>query len=313
MLMKEGEMEGETSPIVGDDQDRLFIQSDRIYMHHLLRLNHTTYDVRRSQDVINPGTSRRDIMLLASNPDDTEGFSPHHPFLYARVLGIYHVNVVYAGTGMHNYVTRRLDFVWVRWYEYVGTDLRWNDRHLDSVRFPPMASKHAFGFIDPQDVLRGCHVIPAFLSGRVHCDAISLSQCAKDAQDYNRYCIDRSVQFPHFMLAEVTAVSSFVDRDMVMRYHWGLAIGHIYTHNRSQYSRKNPAASPANADTPLDSDEPRDTNAGHHDKAADTLHTTGHEFLLDARDNDDWDASDEDPINEDLLGEIDDSDVEIVA
>ena len=24
--------------------------------------------------------------------------------------------------------------------------------------------------------------------------------------------------------------SSFVDRDMVMRYHWGLAIGHIYGH-----------------------------------------------------------------------------------
>jgi hypothetical protein len=27
---------------------------------------------------------------------------------------------------------------------------------------------------------------------------------------------------------------SFVDRDMVMRYHWGLAIGHPYAHKPSQ-------------------------------------------------------------------------------
>ena len=25
-------------------------------------------------------------------------------------------------------------------------------------------------------------------------------------------------------------VSSFVDRDMVMRYHWGLGVGHTYVH-----------------------------------------------------------------------------------
>jgi hypothetical protein len=27
----------------------------------------------------------------------------------------------------------------------------------------------------------------------------------------------------------------FVDRDMVMRYHWGLAIGHTYTHSSSDF------------------------------------------------------------------------------
>ena len=25
----------------------------------------------------------------------------------------------------------------------------------------------------------------------------------------------------------------FVDRDMLMRYHWGLAVGHVYAHHRS--------------------------------------------------------------------------------
>jgi hypothetical protein len=32
--------------------------------------------------------------------------------------------------------------------------------------------------------------------------------------------------------AELTFITSFVDRDMLMRYHWGLAVGHVYTHQR---------------------------------------------------------------------------------
>ena len=27
-------------------------------------------------------------------------------------------------------------------------------------------------------------------------------------------------------------IPRFVDRDMVMRYHWGLGVGHVYTHNQ---------------------------------------------------------------------------------
>lgn len=203
MLQEEGvpqfSTETETSQATVDQmQDhRLFILSDRIYKHHLLRINYTTYDVRHSQDVINPGTSRRDVMLLASDSEhDRAGSNSEHPFLYARVLGIYHVNVAYATMGMHDYITRRLDFVWVRWYEYVGTrSFCWADCRLDSIRFPPMASEYAFGFLDPQDILRGCHVIPSFVGGEVHRDSISLSRFAKDAHDFRRYSINRSVQY----------------------------------------------------------------------------------------------------------------------
>lgn len=28
----------------------------------------------------------------------------------------------------------------------------------------------------------------------------------------------------------LTTVPRFVDRDMVMHYHWGLVVGHVYTH-----------------------------------------------------------------------------------
>jgi hypothetical protein len=80
------------------DHNSIFFKSDRMYQHQLLRINYTTYDVRRDQDVINPRTSRCDIMLLANN--DNADSDTGHPFWYARVLGIYHVNVVYTGSGM---------------------------------------------------------------------------------------------------------------------------------------------------------------------------------------------------------------------
>lgn len=44
--------------------DQIFFKYDRIYRHNLLRINYTTYDVRRGCDFINPTTSRRDIMVL---------------------------------------------------------------------------------------------------------------------------------------------------------------------------------------------------------------------------------------------------------
>jgi hypothetical protein len=197
MLLAEGQLPAQDGacphesqmPSISSSADRncVFFKSDRMYKHHLLRINYTTYDVRRSQDIINPGTSRRDVMVLA-NDDDTDS----HPFWYARVLGIYHVNVVYTGQGMLDYAARRLDFLWVRWFRYVGTSsVRWEESRLDSIAFPPMASDHAFGFLDPKDVLRASHTIPTFASGRVHVDGISLSKCACDARDWRRYYVNR--------------------------------------------------------------------------------------------------------------------------
>jgi hypothetical protein len=178
------------------DHNFVFFKSDRMYQHQLLRINYTTYDVRRDQDVINPRTSRRDVMVLANNGDDDSDTS--HPFWYARVLGIYHVNVVYTGPGMIDYAARRLDFLWVRWFRYIGaSSVDWRDYSLDSIAFPAMASEHSFGFLDPNDVLRASHVIPAFVHGKLHRDAISLSKCARDGHDWRRYCVNRCVVVSH--------------------------------------------------------------------------------------------------------------------
>ncbi|KAL6303258.1 hypothetical protein BKA93DRAFT_716391, partial [Sparassis latifolia] len=81
---------GEGAPVWNDiDRDSVAIKDDRLYSHQTLTINYTTYDVRRAQDTINPSTDRCNVMVLADNDD------PHaHPFWYARILGIYHVNAV---------------------------------------------------------------------------------------------------------------------------------------------------------------------------------------------------------------------------
>src|ERR1700722_3457156 len=99
------------------ERNSVFLQNDRIYRHQLARFNYTTYNVRRAQDVTNPRTSHCDIMLLAKRNEEN-GSEPDHPFMYARVLGIYHANVIYTGEGMVDYQARRVEFLWIRWFEY---------------------------------------------------------------------------------------------------------------------------------------------------------------------------------------------------
>ncbi|KAH7917181.1 hypothetical protein BV22DRAFT_1052620, partial [Leucogyrophana mollusca] len=93
-----------------DPEGSVYIKAERMYRHNMLRLNYTTYDVRRAQDMINPSTSKCNVMLLANTVDSE--IIGQHPYLYARVLGIYHVNVTYVGPGMIDYSSRRIDFLW---------------------------------------------------------------------------------------------------------------------------------------------------------------------------------------------------------
>jgi hypothetical protein len=166
--------------------DHLYIKNDMMYKHHLARFNYTTYDVRRGQDVINPNTSHHNVMVLAHA--DSDG-AHDCPFWYARVLGIYHVNVVYTGPGMLDYRPRRLEFLWVRWYSNSTVTHGWNECRLDRLQFPPIAAENALEFVDPKFVLRTCHLIPAFASGKRHVDGIGLSRCAKDSEDWCSYYV----------------------------------------------------------------------------------------------------------------------------
>lgn len=185
--------ENQLATSMPDLTDSIFFKNDRMYAHRIVRFNYTTYDIRRAQDVVNPRTPHCNIMLLKKPANDAPTLPAIHPFLYARVIGIYHVNVVYTGPGMVNYNPTRFDFLWVRWYEQKPLKPQSNQQPshgLDELVFPPMADEGAFGFVDPSDVLRSCHILPAFNQG-VRRDNVGMSRCAHDSGDFNVYYVGR--------------------------------------------------------------------------------------------------------------------------
>ncbi|TBU29742.1 hypothetical protein BD311DRAFT_833804, partial [Dichomitus squalens] len=145
-----------------DHTGRIHILNNRLYRHKTIRINHTTYDMRREQDTVNPRT-HADIMLLSPDSDD-------FPFWYACVLNIFHANVRYDGPGSTRMTQKwhRVDFVWVRWFER-DTSYRSGFQHR---RLPRLQFQDAhdpdnvpFGFVDPDDIIRSAYLIPAFEHG----------------------------------------------------------------------------------------------------------------------------------------------------
>jgi len=166
--------------------NHVLFKGNRIYHHRLLRINYTSYDLQHDFDSINMCTDHRDIMLLSNSGINA------HPFCYVWVLGIFHVNIIYTGPGSKDFQSRRIEFLWVRWFEVLQDHfLAWGQHALDMVQFLPMADKHAFGFVDLANVLRSCHIIPSFADGRLHPDGIAMSHCAGDADDWRCYYINR--------------------------------------------------------------------------------------------------------------------------
>lgn len=193
--------------------DHIIFKHNRMYTHNILRVNYTTYDVRRAQDTINPNTSHCDALFLAENGDDLDDLDTH-TFLYGRILGIYHVNVIYNGPGMLDYRPRRVEFLWVRWFELIEPQGSWASYTLDSLQFPPMASEGSFSFVDPANIIRGCHLIPRFSKGVRYANhpilakgrrswiqsgvptrgrqlPRGISMCARDSSDWMEYYVNR--------------------------------------------------------------------------------------------------------------------------
>ncbi|THH09784.1 hypothetical protein EW146_g8583 [Bondarzewia mesenterica] len=177
--------DGDEYEFTDEQRGLLQIDQNRLYEHSVLRVNYTTYDVRRAQDSINPRT-HPDVMVLSYEDDAGPNAQPH-PYWYARILGIFHVMARYVGPGSQSHEMQRMDFLWVRW---LGLDPQmrtgWAAMRLPAVGFVPESNADAFGFIDPQEVLRGVHLIPAFHHEHTT-DLLNSSSCCRHqgkSQDY---------------------------------------------------------------------------------------------------------------------------------
>ncbi|KAL6306020.1 hypothetical protein BKA93DRAFT_913438 [Sparassis latifolia] len=200
--------DGDEQPFTEVDRDTVRIFGNIIYSHAMVRVNYTTYDVRRDQDCMNPHTTHGDVLVKSCEPDPSA-----HPFWYARILGIFHASVIHLGLHAADRSQRDMAFLWVRWFG-IDPDFRYGSKvaRLPKIGFIPETDSSAFGFLDPSVVIRGCHLIPAFADGRTK-ELLAFSQSIArprgESEDWVSYY-----------------VNIFVDRDMFMRYHGG-GVGHL--------------------------------------------------------------------------------------
>lgn len=184
---------GDTKPGSANITERVRIKDDSIFEHVEVHFNYTTYDLRRNSDVITTSTpDRANVMLLAAQDGPNPGpeSSPRSHFLYARVLKAYHTYVYYEGPNCPSPKLLRFEFLWVRWYD-LGDEAPYS---LRALHFSPVLGSSAFDFIDPSDVLRSTHILPAFAYGQRKETQPSQSPVADDGNDWFKYYVGRYVR-----------------------------------------------------------------------------------------------------------------------
>jgi hypothetical protein len=115
-------------PFSRDLTDTIIIKNDRMYHHNIVQFNYTMYNVCQAQDIVNPHTPHCNVMVLCSDSDLRLN---SHRFMYGKVLGVYHINVIYIGAAMVNFTPLQMEFLWVCWYEPMEQVSSWDTSTLD--------------------------------------------------------------------------------------------------------------------------------------------------------------------------------------
>ncbi|KAF8431639.1 hypothetical protein L210DRAFT_3651033 [Boletus edulis BED1] len=94
-----------------------------------------------------------------------------HPYWYARVCAIFHMLVEYRPDVQSVFSKpERMDVLFVRWFRRdINFDSGWDAKQLPHIQFfDAEHSAEAFGFVHPDSVIRGIHLIPTFTAGPTH-------------------------------------------------------------------------------------------------------------------------------------------------
>jgi len=174
-----------------DRYEDLIIQDGILYRHSIMRINFTTYDNRQDEDIIHIPFDKQDVLVY--NPQEQGPY----PWAFARVLGIYHAVVM---TRTHR-DPQSYYFLWVRWFKRDQSPSFATMRGFDQVAFVPHDSldEEPFGFIDPETVIRGCHLIPDFDSGRTH-ELMPASIIRDGDGDWKKFCVAQCVNLVSVIL-----------------------------------------------------------------------------------------------------------------
>ncbi|KAI0038494.1 hypothetical protein FA95DRAFT_1470638, partial [Auriscalpium vulgare] len=196
------------------DRNTIRLKENKMHFHQVLRVNYNTYDVRREQDSMNPRT-HADVMVLSSDDPTDPSFQP---YWYARILSIFHVLYQHAPPDSNPTEYRRMDITWVRWMvQDPGVPSPWTTRRLPRVGPIDLDEPDALGFINPNDIVRGVHLMPDFVSGAA--DDLPTPSLAREAVEWKKY-----------------RVNMHADRDHFMRFRGG-GIGHASTRHLNKILR----------------------------------------------------------------------------
>ncbi|KAJ7053674.1 hypothetical protein C8F01DRAFT_1329290 [Mycena amicta] len=90
-----------------NDRRSLLIHDNRIYSTQMFRVNYTTYDVRRDQDVLN-ARNLPFVMVRSPTPEA-------HLYWYAQILRVYNATVCRLDASGAMTGWKRMEFLFVRW------------------------------------------------------------------------------------------------------------------------------------------------------------------------------------------------------
>ncbi|KDQ06670.1 hypothetical protein BOTBODRAFT_181375 [Botryobasidium botryosum FD-172 SS1] len=196
------EYNGEDTVYSNEERYKIQIKGNFLHVHPRLRLNYTSYDVRRGQDALNLRSNRHDIFV----PSGEKQTKTSHPFWYARILGIFHTFALDLSQPGASF--KRVEFLWVRWF---GNEKYRDGAGLARVAFMDPMAAGSFGFVSPRKVIRASHINPAFHYGRDPQWPSGTTFVEEEGGDWTYYYVNHHV-----------------DRDMYMRYRGG-GIGHQNT------------------------------------------------------------------------------------
>jgi hypothetical protein len=110
-----------------------------------MQVDYTMYNLRCEYDTISPRTYG-DVMVLSGET------TPSHPYWYAHILGIYHMETWLNDGGRP--AKQLLEILWVRWLAPLQNHPSgMNCAHLPKLAFVDESDPDAFGFLDPSQVI----------------------------------------------------------------------------------------------------------------------------------------------------------------
>lgn len=128
---------------------RITIRGDKVYPSNGIRVYYIAYDTTEASDYI-AANKQANIMLKRTGAIGQP--------IYAQVLGLFRLHAQKDSGNVQG-----LDVMWVQYYTVVdGNSV--GGRCYPKLQLP--TTQESYDFIDPQDISRGCHLIPDFASGR---------------------------------------------------------------------------------------------------------------------------------------------------